>query len=339
MNNQRRHDLERNVLADKMGESFEKVQPLYKPILLVVVVGLVGFFGYQLIKGQSSKAEAKNWTEFYFNRTSGDAESYAAMGEEFGNTPSGQWAHHSAAQGYLRDGIESIYINRKEGVENIRKAISEWDKVDDSSIAELRFAAKLGLAQAHETLGELDEAVKAYQVVVEMSGSADDQKKRLNEQIAYLKSPEAKSFYEWFNKLDPKPAAPPTFSGDLGLPPMNPSITLDPTKLPAFNTPSANPAPTNSPAPTNPPAGTTPPATPPSADIPPTTPPATTTPVTPATETPATPTQGTPTPAGSTPTTPTPAETPASPAPAPTETPATPETPATETPTAPTEPK
>lgn len=321
MNNQRRHELERNVLADKMGESFEKVQPLYKPILLVVIAGLVGFFGYQLIKGQSSKAEAKNWTEFYFNRTSGDAESYAAMGEEFGNTASGQWARHSAAQGYLRDGIESIYINRKEGVENIRKAIAEWDKVDDSSIPELRFAAKLGLAQAHETLGELDEAVKAYQTVVEMSGSAEDQKKRLNEQIAYLKSPEAKSFYEWFNKLDPKPAAPPTFSGDLGLPPMNPSITLDPTKLPAFNNPGANPAPTNPSAPTNPPAESTPPATTPAADTTPTTTPATTAPVTttPATETPATPT---------------PAETPTSPPPAAAETPT-----ATETPTAPTEPK
>lgn len=315
MNNQRRHDLERNVLADKMGESFDKVQPLYKPILLVVAAALVGFFGYQLIKGQSSKAEAKNWTEFYFNRTSGDAESYAAMGEEFGNTASGQWAHHSAAQGYLRDGIDSIYINRKEGVENVRKAIAEWDKVDDSSIPELRFAAKLGLAQAHETLGELDEAVKAYQVVVEMSGSAEDQKKRVNEQIAYLKSPEAKSFYEWFNKLDPKPAAPPTFSGDLGLPPMNPSITLDPTKLPAFNTPATNPAPTNPPA-TNPPTESTPPAATPSADAPATT--------TPATTTPATTTSGTPTQA----------ETPASPPPATTETPAP-----TETPTAPTEPK
>lgn len=328
MNNQRRHELERNVLADKMGESFEKVQPLYKPILLVVAAALVGFFGYQLIKGQSSKAEAKNWTEFYFNRTSGDAESYAAMGEEFGNTPSGQWARHSAAQGYLRDGIESIYINRKEGVENIRKAIAEWDKVDDSSIAELRFAAKLGLAQAHETLGELDEAVKAYQVVLEMSGSAEDQKKRINEQIAYLKSPEAKSFYEWFNKLDPKPAAPPTFSGDLGLPPMNPSITLDPTKLPAFNTPATNPAPAN-PAATTPPADGTAPAT--------TTPPTTTPAAEPATPTPATPTEATPTEATPTPATPTPAgtaaETPTAP-PAATETPATAETPA-----APTEPK
>lgn len=295
MNNQRRHELERNVLADKMGESFDKVQPLYKPILLVVAAALVGFFGYQLIKGQSSKAEAKNWTEFYFNRTSGDAESYAAMGEEFGNTASGQWAHHSAAQGYLRDGIESIYINRKEGVENVRKAIAEWDKVDDSSIPELRFAAKLGLAQAHETLGELDEAVKAYQVVVEMSGSAEDQKKRVNEQIAYLKSPEAKSFYEWFNKLDPKPAAPPTFSGDLGLPPMNPSITLDPTKLPAFNTPA------NNPAPTNPPAESTSPAATPSADAPATTTPGTPTPA----ETPASPPAATETPAATEPTAPT----------------------------------
>ncbi len=327
MNNQRRHELERNVLADKMGESFEKVQPLYKPILLVVAAALVGFFGYQLIKGQSSKAEAKNWTEFYFNRTSGDAESYAAMGEEFGNTPSGQWARHSAAQGYLRDGIESIYVNRKEGVENIRKAIAEWDKVDDSSIPELRFAAKLGLAQAHETLGELDEAVKAYQVVVEMSGSAEDQKKRVNEQIAYLKSPEAKSFYEWFNKLDPKPAAQPTFSGDLGLPPMNPSITLDPTKLPAFNTQGTNPAPANPPASTNPPSDGTPPASTPSADAPATTTPTPAAPTTPAAEAPATPTPATPTPAGTTP------ETPAVP-PAATETPAT-----AETPTVPTEPK
>lgn len=253
MNNQRRHELERNVLAEKMGEGYGKVQPVFKPILMIAAAALLGFLGYQFISSQQSQAESKNWTDYYFNQTSAqqDAESLAALADEFGAKPSGQWTYHSAAQVYLREGSRDLFTNRKQGTDSIRKAIKLWEKVKDSSISELQLSAKLGLAEAHESLGELDAAVKYYQAVADVPGASDDQKKRLNERIAYLKSADAKSFYDWFAKLDPKPTAPPVFSGDLGLPPTTPSISLDPGKLPDFSNPSiapsSNPPPSQNP--------------------------------------------------------------------------------------------
>lgn len=237
MNNQRRHELERNVLADKLGDGYEKAQPAMKPILIVVVVCLLGLMGYQVIKGNSSRDSAEKWSEFYFAREGGNADLFAQLGEEFGNKPTANWAKHSAAQGFLRDGVEALYVNRKEGVENIRKAMELWQTLKNSDVAELRSLATLGLAQAHESLGELDEAVKNYQTLVDQPSASDEQKRRMNDQITFLKSAEAKNFYEWFNKLDPKPATSPIFSGDLNLPPTNPSISLDPNNLPNLGTP------------------------------------------------------------------------------------------------------
>ncbi len=330
MNNQRRHELERNVLADKLGDGLQKAQPAMKPILAVAVVGLLALLGYQVIKGNSSRDSAEKWSEFYFAREGGNADLFAQLGEEFGNKPTALWAKHSAAQGYLRDGVEALYVNRKEGVENIRKAIELWQPLVKSDIAELKALATLGLAQAHESLGELDEAVKNYQVIANQPSASDEQKRRLNDQITFLKSAEAKNFYEWFNKLDPKPAASPIFSGDLSLPPTNPSISLDPNNLPNLVPPVNNPTTPTTPPVVTPPADNKPTTTPEAAPAAtPTTPAAETpTPAAPAT-TPAattTPAAESPTPAAPT----TPANTPEAPAAG---------TPASETPAAPTEPK
>lgn len=254
MNNQRRHELERNVLADKLGTGIEKAHPLIKPVSIALVAGIVGFFGYQIYNGQNSKKASKEWTEYYFNRTSGDAQSFEALGQAFSNSATGQWAKHSAARGFLSDGIEALYTNRKEALENIRKAITEWEAVKDSSITELRAAAIQGLALAHESLGELGEAVRYLEAFADMPGTSEEQRKAINEQISFLQSGNAKGFYDWFNKLDPKPAAPPTISGDLSKPPASPSISLDPSKLPDFGISPSVPPVNESTSPNSPPA-------------------------------------------------------------------------------------
>lgn len=286
MNNQRRHELERNVLADKLGTGIEKIHPLVKPIAIVAVLGLVGLFGYQIVSSQNSKKASKEWTEYYFNRTSGDAQSFEALGQAFSSSVTGQWAKHSAARGFLSDGIDSLYSNRKEAIENIGKAITQWESVKDSSVPELRAAATQGLALAHESLGELDDAIRYYEVYVALPGISEDQRETINGQISYLKSSGTKGFYDWFNKLDPKPAAPPTISGDLSRPPTSPSISLDPNNLPTFTpttpadtkapagielTPPTTAAPANEPtatAPANPPVGAPDPAIEPASQVP-----------------------------------------------------------------------
>ena len=232
MNNHRRHELERNVLAGQLETGVSKFHNLVKPVVFGLIGGAVIFLGYQFFKGQAAKTASKDWTDFYFNRTAGDAESYANLSKEFTNAAARQWSQNAAAKGYLQNGVNALYTNRKEAEENIRKAIKEWEQLQDSRTPDLKSVANLGLARAYECLGDLDQAVKHYQVVVDMPETTEDQRKSFNEQITLLKSSSSKQFYAWFNKLDPKPAAEPTFSGDLTIPPKDPSITLDPNKLP-----------------------------------------------------------------------------------------------------------
>jgi tetratricopeptide (TPR) repeat protein len=278
MNNQRRHELERNVLAEKLESGVGKYHGLVKPVVFGLVIGLIIFLGVQFFRGQSMKAASKDWTEFYFNRSGGDADSYANLSKEFNNTSAREWAQNAAAKGYLQSGVSALYTNRKEAEENIRKAIKEWEGLKDSRIPDLKNAANLGLASAYECLGDLDEAIKYYEVALDMPETTETQRERLKEQISLLKSSSSKEFYAWFNKLDPKPALEPAFSGDLSLPPQQPSISIDPNTLPDLSTtvPSnsaplpttVNPTETAPPTP-NQPAPDTPPApTVPSADTP-----------------------------------------------------------------------
>jgi predicted negative regulator of RcsB-dependent stress response len=259
MNNQRRHELERNVLADKLGAGIEKANPIIKPLLVACLVGIVGFFGYQLWSTQASKKASEEWSSYYFNQAT-DAQSYQALGESFSSSTAGQWAKHTAARAFLSQGITALYVNRKEAEENIRKAITQWESVKNSSIEDLKAASALGLATAHESLGELDKAVDYLESYTKIPGVTEDQRKTALDQVSYLKSNGAKSFYDWFNKLDPKPAAPPTISPDLSKPPTEPSLTLDPNSLPNLgNEAGAVPAvpsnpPADNPAPFNPPA-------------------------------------------------------------------------------------
>lgn len=245
MNNQRRHELEHNVLAGYLGTHLAKLQHLVKPALIAVAAGIVLFLGYSAYQNWSSKESSKAWTEFYFN-LNGEADSFADLSQQFQGSAAGQWARHAAAVGYLQDGIEAMYVNRKEGVGLLNSSIEKLKSLQNSNISELKRLANLGLAQAHESLGELDQAIEFYQTARDLPGTPEVQRERISQRISYLQSNEARSFYSWFAQLDPKPAAPPEMTGDLSKPPETPSISFDPASMPAL--PNASDAPASPPA-------------------------------------------------------------------------------------------
>ncbi len=231
MNNQRRHHLEQNVLANYLGSGISKTQSILKPAAIVAAIAGLAFLGYTVYQSVVTKNSSESWTEYYFN-LDGDAESFAGLAEKYGDSPAGQWARFSAASGFLTDGVEALYTNRQEGLDSIKKAIAELDAVKDSRIPELRRQALDGLSQAHESLGQLKEASSYIDELLAMDSLPESQREQLSERLKYLNSSEAKQFYEWFAKLDPKPAAPPQTSGDLGTPPTKPTISFDQADLP-----------------------------------------------------------------------------------------------------------
>lgn len=231
MNSQRRHQLDQNVLANFLEARLAKLQPLMKPVAILFLVGLGVFLIFSLYQTLTTQKSSVAWTSYYFN-LDGDAESFIDLSDEFGNTPAGQWARYTAAISFLRDGIDALYVNRAEGVESIRRSITKLEPLKNSSVRELRRQSLFGLAQAHESLGELDAASEYYQLLLDSDFLAEAERDTLADRVSYLKSLEAQRFYSWFNSLDPKRTAPPDLPGDLGIPPESPGITFDPANLP-----------------------------------------------------------------------------------------------------------
>lgn len=243
MKSERRHQLEKNELADRLASGIESSQSVLPFIVGGVVVLAIVAVGWGLYSSNSKKKASVAWTEFYFNLTRGDADSFVDLASDFPQSPATGWSLQIAGDDYLQRGVMALYTNRTEGEELLKQAIEAYEKVDQSTQnPELRTKSLLGLAEAHESLGDIEQAANLYQQVAK-SATQPGIINEANERLAFLTSDAGKKFYDWFGTLDPKPDAPITLPSDLTLPPMTPDLQFGPVdgalpSIPAPSTPS-----------------------------------------------------------------------------------------------------
>lgn len=229
MKSERRHELQKNELADRLASGIESTRSLLPVIGIVLAVMLVGAIGWGVYNRYSRGQASAAWTDFYFNLTSGDADSFNDLAADYPRSPAAGWAQQVAGDAFLQRGIASMYRNRTEAKELIGKAIAAFESVDQAaSNPELRAKALLGLAQAHETLGDVDQAASFYQQLSKVA-TQPGLVNEANQRLAFVTSDTGKSFYTWFSQLDPKPDAPITLPSDLSLPPAIPDLEFGPS--------------------------------------------------------------------------------------------------------------
>lgn len=229
MKSEQRHQLETNVLADKLGKGIESTRSafpfVFGGIAVVVIVGLI----WGIYSGITTSKSALAWTDYYFKQTSSDADSFIDVADANPNLPAGHWARFAAGINLLDRGIEAIYRNRSEGEELIGDAISSLEKVkDEATNLELRSKALLALGQAKESLGKIEEAIDYYTQVTKNSTNPY-LTSSAGARLGFLSTDGGKEFYTWFTKLDPKPDAPIQLPDDLKTPPLSPDIQFSPT--------------------------------------------------------------------------------------------------------------
>lgn len=237
MNNERRHQLEQNELANRLGDGMQSVQSVLPLLLGGIAILAVGSIGWGLYSSSSKKKEAIAWTEYYFNLSSGEADAFLDVAEGFPTSIASGWARQTAGNGFLQRGIVALYQNRSEGEKLLGQAIEAFEDVESSAQSpELRAKALLGLAQAHESLGNMDEATSYYEQFTTTS-SPPRQLNAANERLEFLSSDTGKNFYAWFNTLDPKPDSAIELPGDLTLPPtmQNNGLEFGPTDSTSSN--------------------------------------------------------------------------------------------------------
>ncbi|MEO8271127.1 MAG: hypothetical protein ABI557_15505 [Aureliella sp.] len=229
MKSERRHELQKNELADRLAGGIESTRSFLPAILGGLVILAIGAIGWGLYSGYSKSQASAAWTEFYFNLTGGEASSFVDLADDHPGSAAAGWARQFAGDNYLQRGIGSMYSNRVEAKELLGKAIDAFEEVDQAaSNSELRSKALLGLAQAHETLGETDKAASYYQQLAKIA-TQPGLVSEANQRLAFVTSDSGKSFYSWFSQLDPKPDAPIKLPSDMLLPPTTPDLQFGPS--------------------------------------------------------------------------------------------------------------
>jgi hypothetical protein len=240
MKSDRRHELQTNYLANQLGTVVESG----KPYAVWVIGGVIGVALAALVFGLYSswqqRAETQAWGEYYFSLRADDPEVFQAVVDQYPRSQAAAWAAQNLADSQLKLGLDRLYVNRELGEEHLNSAVTTYQNVlKSTNDFELRDRATIGLAQAYEGLGKLDEAARHYQQVAS-SNALPALSSSAAARAAWLKTPEAQEFYTWFASERRVPDAPPQLNPNLGIVPTMPDFTFP-----------ANPA--------LPPSGTTPP--------------------------------------------------------------------------------
>lgn len=239
MKSERRHELQSNYLANHLGTAVESGKPYGVYIAVGLGALVVIAIGYGLYAAQAARANALAWGDYYFNIGTGDAEVFQQLAKDHPNTPAANWAMQAWADNQLMQGLEGIYNNREKATATIDGAIEAYEKILQSSYEqELKNRAAIGLAQAYEATGRLDEATRHYQQVA--GGEQDGFATMAQQRLAWIKSGEGKAFYDWFASVRNTPTAPPQIPGNLSQPPTTPDMTFpkkqNPLTLPEAST-------------------------------------------------------------------------------------------------------
>jgi hypothetical protein len=213
MKSKRRHELQTNDLADRLGHMIERVRP-YTTVIMLVAMGIMVLLaaGYYLSTRQAAK-QGLAWRYFMAAGTDPQrdvSEQLSEVADDFEGTSAGLWASQTAGDLELARGVRMLFTDRALADNSLNQARNHFRDVTENTDAAtypmLLRRARFGLAQVHEALGELDKAKEFYGMISkEVAGDsiASAAKKR----IARLDTPETDSFYAWFANQKPVPPA------------------------------------------------------------------------------------------------------------------------------------
>ncbi|MHB8970012.1 MAG: YfgM family protein [Pirellulaceae bacterium] len=305
MKSKRRHELQTNQLADRLGRWIERVRPYTSMFLLLAAGAVLILAAWYFFASTQETKRAESWRSYMLAGTNpqGDiVDELNLVADQFEDTQAGQWAALTAADIESARGVRLLFTDRAAAETSLNMAKNRFSRVLESKYAAkdttLLRRAHYGLAQVYESQGELDAAKKQYATVAE---SAKDNAlgKAAQARFDRIGTAATQKWYNWFANQKPVPrslGAGPSGGSPLGAPgtdlnvlPDSPGADFmnDPAPSSSSSEPSApansgtgsgaaTPAPAETAPPTTPPAAPTeaaPSATP--AATPPVTPPAT----------------------------------------------------------------
>ncbi len=217
MKTERRHELQTNMLADRLAHFIAAAEPYSQMILAGVVAVVVLIFAYLYMSARQTQRLTEGWDQYFLAFDSQDGPKLAALAESFPRTPVAEWGRLMTADMVLAQSIGQLFSDKANASQEIRRAVDLYSTLrgtsDEPVILE---RATFGLARAYESLGELSKARAPYDAVAKQGGAfAGLAKERLED----IDRTEVKEFYDWFAKYEPphptdKPDKKPDFMND-----------------------------------------------------------------------------------------------------------------------------
>ena len=206
MKSERRHELERNALADWLAETIAIVKPYTTAILAAVLLVLVLGLLISWWANRSSSESGAAWDAFSAALDSRNVAELDRIAETHPKSRVGQCAALAAGELLTREGCDALFSSKASANQQLRRATDSFMQVlDQSGDRELRQRATFDLARAREAQNQLSQAVEQYEQVVKEwpNGTfASLAQQRLDD----LKRKSTRAFYDEFAKYDPKPA-------------------------------------------------------------------------------------------------------------------------------------
>lgn len=219
MKTERRHELEKNQLADWLGHKLtwaeQNASTLVAAVVgVVVVIGVVAYW-------QNSRAERSltAWNEYFDAIYKPDqvvqAQGLEKVAANESNTVAGQMAEIRLATIAMDEGIEQLNTDREGGEKLLNDAKNRYVTARNAATdPRLKERATLGLARFYETMGLLDEAIKEYRTLADSPQCL--YKLDAERKLEYLSMPATIVFAKAYRdrKPAPKPAGTSMFDLD-----------------------------------------------------------------------------------------------------------------------------
>ncbi len=206
MKGERRHELEKNDLADRLAKTVKAIQPYQNAILGIVLLGAIGVGAFSWWSRQSSQEAGEAWNEFNTALLSRSPGEFEDLAKNYPGTPLANYAAVMAGDFRLAMGCDQRFASRAnanlelgDAEENYRTALKKTKN------PQLRQRAMFGLARTLEAQGSLDDAIEQYQ------GLVDEWPEGTYSTVAAaraedLQRPATRKWYDDFAKFDPKPS-------------------------------------------------------------------------------------------------------------------------------------
>ncbi|HUT10217.1 MAG TPA: hypothetical protein VMY42_06950 [Thermoguttaceae bacterium] len=168
MKSERRHELEKNELANWMAKSIEGIKPYTNWILGTILLATLATASYAWWSGRSGTKTEEAWALYYQALDNKDPEELDAVGDKYPNHEAAYWATIASADCLRDQGCDELFRDKAVAGEKLTEAVERYMKVlgdEDCEDPMLLQRATFGLARALESQTELERARQRYQEV------------------------------------------------------------------------------------------------------------------------------------------------------------------------------